>query len=102
MSRILYQGRFMLKTAQQRGRGEAAETRVLLADDHYLVRAGIRSLLEAVPGVIVVAEASDGREALEIMKREELDLVFLDISMPGLNGLQALPRIKKDFPLVPV
>ena len=59
----------MLKTAHQQKR--MAETRVLLADDHYLVRAGIRSLLEAVPGVTVVAEASDGREALEIMKREK-------------------------------
>jgi DNA-binding NarL/FixJ family response regulator len=87
----------MLKiTHQQKG------TRVLLADDHYLVRAGIRTLLEAVPGVTVVAEASDGREALEAMKKEELDLVFMDISMPGLNGLEALTRIKTDFPRVPV
>jgi DNA-binding NarL/FixJ family response regulator len=92
----------MLKSQNQQNGGAARETRVLLADDHYLVRAGIRSLLESIPGVRVVAEASNGREALECMGNEKLDLVFLDISMPGLNGLEALPRIRKEFPLVPV
>ena len=87
---------------QQKGGASAARTRVLLADDHYLVRAGIRSLLQAMPDVTVVAEASDGREVLECLTRETIDLVLLDISMPGLNGLEALPRIKKDFPLVSV
>src|SRR5690349_6890942 len=90
--------RLMMAHQQQ----ATSETRILLADDHYLVRAGIRSLLEALPGVTVVAEAGNGREALEAMKREKLDLVLLDISMPGLNGLETLPRIKTDFPGVPV
>jgi DNA-binding NarL/FixJ family response regulator len=92
----------MLKAAHQQKSGVPNEIRVLLADDHYLVRAGIRSLLESIPGVTVVAEASDGREALECMGNETFDLVFLDISMPGLNGLEALSRIRKEFPRVPV
>jgi DNA-binding NarL/FixJ family response regulator len=76
--------------------------RVLLADDHTLVRAGIRSLLEKVPGVEVAGEASDGRKVLELIQARQPDVVLMDISMPGLNGLQALPRITRDFPQVRV
>jgi DNA-binding NarL/FixJ family response regulator len=72
-------------------------TRLLLADDHALVRAGIRSLLEKMTGVEVVAEASDGREALELIKKKLPDLVLMDIAMPGLNGLEALARTTKEF-----
>jgi DNA-binding NarL/FixJ family response regulator len=71
--------------------------RVLLADDHTLVRAGIRALLEKLPGVAVTGEASDGREALDLMKAQQPDVVLLDITMPGLNGLQALARMTRDF-----
>ena len=77
-------------------------TRVLLADDHALVRAGIRSLLEKMPGVEVVAEASTGREALEMVKAKLPNLVLMDIAMAELGGLEALPRITKDFPDVKV
>ena len=77
-------------------------TRVLLADDHALVRAGIRSLLEKMPGVEVVAEASTGREALEMVKAKLPNLVLMDIAMAELGGLEALPRITKDFPGVKV
>jgi DNA-binding NarL/FixJ family response regulator len=77
-------------------------TRVLLADDHALVRAGIRSLLEKMPGVEVVAEASTGREALEMVKAKLPSLVLMDIAMAELGGLEALPRITKDFPDVKV
>jgi DNA-binding NarL/FixJ family response regulator len=77
-------------------------TRVLLADDHALVRAGIRSLLEKTPGVEVVAEASNGREALEMVKAKLPNLVLMDIAMAELGGLEALPRITKDFPDVKV
>lgn len=73
-------------------------TRVLLADDHPIVRSGIRSELEKMPGVTVVAEASDGREALEFVKTHLPDVVFMDISMKGLNGLEATSRIVKEFP----
>jgi DNA-binding NarL/FixJ family response regulator len=76
--------------------------RVLLADDHTLVRAGIRALLEKLPGVEVVGEASDGREVMDLIKAQQPDVVLMDISMPGLNGLQALARITRDFPLVRV
>ena len=76
--------------------------RVLLADDHTLVRAGIRALLEKLPEVEVAGEASDGREILALIKTQQPDVVLMDISMPGLNGLQALARITRDFPQVRV
>ncbi len=76
--------------------------RVLLADDHPIVRAGIRETLREVPGVEVVGEASDGREAMEMVKTSRPDVVFMDISMPGLRGLEATERIVKAFPEVRV
>jgi DNA-binding NarL/FixJ family response regulator len=80
----------------------AKSIRVLLADDHTLVRAGIRSLLEKLPGVEVTGEASDGREVISLIKTQQPEVVLMDISMPGLNGLQALARITRDFPHVRV
>jgi DNA-binding NarL/FixJ family response regulator len=80
----------------------AKSIHVLLADDHTLVRAGIRSLLEKLPGVVVAGEASDGREVIDLIKAHQPDVVLMDISMPGLNGLQALARITRDFPHVRV
>lgn len=77
-------------------------TRVLLVDDHGLVRAGIRSLLEKMPGVEVVGEASNGREALELVRSESPNLVLMDVAMAELGGLEALPRISKNFPAVKV
>jgi DNA-binding NarL/FixJ family response regulator len=76
--------------------------RILLADDHALVRAGIRSLLEKIPNVEVVGEASTGRQALEMVKTRLPNLVFMDIAMAELAGLEVLPRITKDFPGVRV
>ncbi len=76
--------------------------RVLLAEDHGLVRAGIRSLLKDIPGVEVVAEAGDGREALEKARSHPPDLVLMDIAMPGLNGLEAAARLSKECPHVHV
>jgi DNA-binding NarL/FixJ family response regulator len=80
----------------------AKPIRVLLADDHTLVRAGIRALLEKLPGVAVAGEASDGREILDLIQAQQPDAVLMDISMPGLNGLQALARITRDSPHVRV
>ena len=80
----------------------AKPMRVLLADDHTLVRAGIRALLEKVPGLEVAGEAGDGREVLDLIKARQPDVVLMDISMPNLNGLQALARITRDFPEVRV
>jgi DNA-binding NarL/FixJ family response regulator len=76
--------------------------RILLADDHTLVRAGIRALLERLPGMEVAGEASDGREVIDLIKAQQPDVVLMDISMPGLNGLQALARITRDYPQVRV
>ena len=76
--------------------------RVLLADDHALVRAGIRSLLEKISGIEVVAEAGDGYEALELTKKHFPNVVLMDIALPGLNGLEALARATKEFPAVKV
>ena len=76
--------------------------RVMLADDHTLVRAGIRALLEKLPGVEVVGEAGDGREVLNLIKLHRPDVVLMDISMPGLNGLEAATRIAREFPDVRV
>jgi DNA-binding NarL/FixJ family response regulator len=74
--------------------------RVLLADDHALVRAGLRELLQKLPGVEVVGEAADGRETLALVKSQQPDLVLLDISMKGLNGLEAAEHIAREFPAV--
>jgi DNA-binding NarL/FixJ family response regulator len=76
--------------------------RVLLADDHELVRAGIRALLQNIPGIEVVAEADDGREALRGIAALKPDVVLMDIAMPGLNGLEAAGRAAKEFPHVRV
>jgi DNA-binding NarL/FixJ family response regulator len=76
--------------------------RIILADDHTLVRAGVRALLEKLPEVSVLAEASDGREVLELVKTHAPDAVLMDIAMPGLNGLEATARMVKEFPKVRV
>jgi DNA-binding NarL/FixJ family response regulator len=76
--------------------------RVLLADDHVLVRAGIRALLEKIPSVEVVGEAGTGRETLELVRSTLPNIVLMDIAMTELGGLEALPRITKDFPSVKV
>lgn len=75
-----------------------ASLRVLLADDHALVRAGMRSLLRDIEGVEVVGEAADGAEALELAARERPDAVLLDIAMRGMNGLEAAARLRERLP----
>jgi len=78
------------------------EMKVLLAEDHTIVRKGLRSLLDAERGIEVIGEAEDGREALEKVQRLRPDVVLMDITMPGLNGLEATRQIKKRFPEVKV
>jgi DNA-binding NarL/FixJ family response regulator len=70
--------------------------RVVVADDQALVRAGFAALLSAQEGIEVVAEASDGREALEVATRHVPDVVLMDIRMPGVDGLEATKRIAAD------
>lgn len=69
--------------------------RVLLADDHTLVRAGLRGLLQGISGVEVVGEAEDGHEAVQLATQLQPDVVLLDIGMPGLNGLDAAAQLLK-------
>jgi DNA-binding NarL/FixJ family response regulator len=76
--------------------------RVLLAEDHWLVRASLRSLLADFADVEVIAEASDGRAALGLIATHHPEVVLMDISMPGLNGLEATHRITKEYPEVRV
>ena len=76
--------------------------RVLLADNHTLVRAGLRALLQNIEGIQVVAEAGDGREALHLTAVHQPDLVLMDIAMPEMNGLEATAHVVKEFPQVRV
>jgi DNA-binding NarL/FixJ family response regulator len=71
--------------------------RLLLADDHEIVRKGLRALLEAEPGWQVAAEAADGRDAVEKAQQIKPDIAILDISMPSLNGLEATRQIVRDI-----
>ena len=76
--------------------------RIVLADDHPIVRAGIRAELEKLPGTVVVGEAEDGRDAIELVRNHQPSVVFMDISMRGLNGLEATARITQQYPRVRV
>jgi len=73
-------------------------SRALLADDHTLVRAGLRKLLENLPNIEVVGEAGDGLELLALAEQLQPHLVLMDIAMPGLNGLDATARLVKSQP----
>ncbi len=79
-----------------------APTRVLIVDDHALVRAGVRALAEKIEGVEVVAEAGNGAEALRLIKELKPDLVLLDITMPESSGFELLAQQAKEFPDVRV
>jgi DNA-binding NarL/FixJ family response regulator len=74
--------------------------RVLLADDHVLMRRGIRNLLEADPEIEVIAEAGDGREAAHLTLKLKPDVLIVDLTMPELNGLDAIRQIRKESPQV--
>jgi DNA-binding NarL/FixJ family response regulator len=75
---------------------------VLLADDHTIIREGLRSLLEGPGNIEVIGEAEDGREAMRQVEQLRPDVVLMDIAMPGLNGLEATRQIKRRFPEVKV
>lgn len=78
----------------------AADARIVLADDHDLVRSGIKGLLDQLPGVTVVAEARNGNELLAAVDRVLPDIVMTDIAMPGMDGLVALARIHEKHPAI--
>ena len=72
--------------------------RMILADDHQLVRAGLRALLRSFPDVEVLAECGDGHDALALVNRMQPDVLLLDVTMPGLNGLEVARRVPKASP----
>ena len=72
--------------------------RIVLAEDHKLIRAGIRALLKQVPSAEVIAETGDGQEALRLILQHRPDVAILDISMPGLNGLDVAARVSRECP----
>jgi DNA-binding NarL/FixJ family response regulator len=72
--------------------------RVLLADDHALVRAGLRMLLDRLAGVEVVGEAADGQEALALVEKHQPDILLTDVAMPVLNGMELAERVARNFP----
>lgn len=74
--------------------------RVLVAEDHTLVRAGFQAILRDLPDVKVIAEAGNGREALRLIEAERPDVVLMDITMPDLNGLEATAHATSEFPEV--
>jgi len=81
---------------------KATPIRVLLADDHALFRAGLRMLLQHMAGVEVVGEAGDGREAVRLINKTQPDVALMDISMSGLNGLEATAQVTQECPAVRV
>ncbi len=77
-------------------------TRILLADDHALVRAGVRRVLESQPGFVVVAEAADGEQALAAAQSHEADVLVLDLNMPGRDGFDVLREVRRTKPALKV
>ena len=78
------------------------QIRLIVADDHALIRAGFRSLLQSIPGFEVVGEASDGQQALELVAQLRPNVLLTDIAMPLMNGLALAERVAKEFPEVRV
>ena len=72
--------------------------RVLLADDHAILRAGVRMLLDAQPDMAVVAEAADGEEAIQRAGDTQPDVAVVDLTMPGLTGVETLERLRREVP----
>jgi DNA-binding NarL/FixJ family response regulator len=76
--------------------------KILICDDHKIVRDGLRQILQQLIGVIFISEASDGTEALSLLKKDDFDIMLLDISLPGKSGLDVLQSVKEKWPSVNV
>jgi DNA-binding NarL/FixJ family response regulator len=76
--------------------------KLLLADDNPLVRNGIKQLLAETPDMVVAGEVGDGGQVLDAARSRDLDVILLDISMPGMGGIEALRKVKRERPEIPV
>jgi two-component system NarL family response regulator len=72
--------------------------RLLLVDDHPAFRMGLTALIESEPDMTVVAESGDGRDAVQIFRREKPDVVLMDLRLPGFSGVEAIIALRKEFP----
>jgi DNA-binding NarL/FixJ family response regulator len=80
----------------------ADKIHVLIADDHAIVRQGLKQILSATDDLVVAGEADDGAEALHLAREQSWDVFLLDVSMPNRNGIDTLKQLKKEFPRLPV
>lgn len=77
---------------------KANSVRILIADDHLVVRMGLRSMIDSQPDMVVVAEAANGQEAVEMYREHRPDIVLMDLRMPTMGGVEATAAIQKEFP----
>lgn len=80
----------------------ASPIRILIADDHAIVRHGLRQILSELEDMVVTGEAKNGLQALQLVRQGEWDVVLLDVSMPDKNGIDTLKQLKKEYPKLPV
>jgi DNA-binding NarL/FixJ family response regulator len=78
------------------------EIKILLVDDHKLVRAGLRNIIEQRSNMLIIGEASDGREAIKIVAKLQPNVIVMDVAMPGLNGIEAAKQIYKNHPKIKI
>jgi two-component system response regulator NreC len=86
------------QSSQAQARNPATPIRVIVVDDHAVLRQSLRYLLESQPGIVVIGEASNGREAVDLTEKLHPDVVLMDTIMPGLNGIEATRQIRRRAP----